>query len=477
MQESKNSIVIFIYIAIFSLIVPTIFWFSSRQKDTASSDQDQVTYSNNNQSSVEQSEQLLIAQRTSMGEQILITAGLTPNKKVAALAFSRGNYAEAATKYNFSLQSQPNDPEALIYLNNAKAALNENAVTIAIGVPIGGNLNVSQEMLRGVAQAQQEINQKGGINGKLLQVKIVNDDNDTKIAEAVAQELVQDESVLAVIGHNASRVSLAAAPIYQKGGLVMITPTSAADDLPDVGDYIFRSTPSTRTLAEVLAEYAVKSARKTKIAICHDSKAEASVSFKDDFIWSVYRRGAKISDVECDFSAPDFNPATIPSAMVSNGADALLLAPSVFQLNKAIDIAKNNNGRLSLLANHSMNTYAVLNEGRNYVNGMVVSVPWHPVADSQNSFIQDNFKLWGGAVNWRTAMTYDATQTLIKALESASSRRQIQEIIASPRFSAQGATAKIDFLPSGDRNIESTLIQVLPGEQSQTGYDFVAYEP
>lgn len=476
MQEYKRNAVIITYIAIFSLIVPAIFWFSSRQEKT-SSEKDNTNYSSVISSSIQASYKSEIATRTSIGEKILITANQNPNKKSAALAFAIDDYAEAAKKYNSSLQNEPNDPEALIYFNNAKAALREKTLTIAVSVPIGGNLNVSKEMLRGIAQAQQEINQRDGIKGHLLQVKIFNDDNDPKIAEEIAQELVKDESILAVIGHNASKVSFAAAPIYQQGGLVMITPTSSADNLPEVGNYIFRSTPSTRNLAEVLAEYAVNSARKSNIAICYDSKAAASNSFKEDFIWSVYRRGAKISDVECDFSARDFNPGKIPSAMISNGADTILLAPSIYQVNKAVEIAKANKGRMSLLGNHSMNTYSVLNEGQNHVNGMVFSVPWHPIEDNNNSFIQDNIELWGGAVNWRTAMTYDAVKIIAQGLESASTRQQLQEALANPRFSTQGATANINFLPSGDRNIQGTLIKIEPGEQSQTGYDFVSYQP
>ncbi len=483
MQEYKRNIVIFTYVAIFSLIVPAIFWFSSRQQEVASSKREKSSYPIQKSSLVKDSKDLdesesEIVQRSSVGEKTLITANQNPNKKSAALAFAIDDYAEAARKYNSSLQNQQNDPEALIYFNNAKAALREQTVTVAVSVPIGGNLNVSKEMLRGIAQAQEEINQIGGINGNLLQVKIVNDDNDPQIAQEIAKELVEDQSVMAVIGHNASKVSLAAAPVYQAGGLVMITPTSSANNLPEVGNYIFRSTPSTRNLAEVLAEYTVNSARKTNIAICSDSKAAASVSFKEDFIWSVYRRGAKISDVKCDFSAKNFNPDKVPSAMISNGADALLLAPSIYKVNKAVDIAKANKGRLTLLGNHSMNTYAVLNEGQNHVNGMISSVPWHPVEDiKDNAFAKDNFRLWGGNVNWRTAMTYDAVKTIAKGLELSSNRQELQENLANPKFVSQGANTKVEFLPSGDRNIQGTLIKIEPGNQSQTGYDFVAYQP
>ncbi|MFK0734507.1 MAG: hypothetical protein ACFKPT_08860 [Gloeotrichia echinulata GP01] len=41
---------------------------------------------------------------------------------------------------------------------------------IAVSVPIGGNLNVAKEIIRGVAGDQDEVNGSDGINGNLLDV-------------------------------------------------------------------------------------------------------------------------------------------------------------------------------------------------------------------------------------------------------------------------------------------------------------------
>lgn len=76
---------------------------------------------------------------------------------------------------------------------------------------------MAKEILRGVAQAQDEVNRSGGINGKLLQVAIANDDNEANQAQQIAKQFVQDTSILAVVGHNSSNASIAAAPIYQEG--------------------------------------------------------------------------------------------------------------------------------------------------------------------------------------------------------------------------------------------------------------------
>jgi branched-chain amino acid transport system substrate-binding protein len=415
--------------------------------------------------------------RISVGDRILITADTNTNKQTAIQAYVSEDYQTAVDKFQASLRTQSNDPEALIYWNNSLANLKGNPLKLATSVPIGGNLDVAKEILRGIAQAQTQINRNGGINGKLIEIEIANDDNDPEIAKQIATELVQDETVLAVIGHNDSNASLAAAPIYQQGKLVMITPTSTAEDLSEIGNYIYRATPNARALADTLANYTIDIAHKKNIGVCADSQAEASKSFQKEFAFAVYERGAKIVSTPCDLSAPNFNPSDIPSQMISNGADSLVLAPSIRSVNQAIAVIQANQGRLTLLGGHSLNTYATLQQGQKDANGMVLTVAWHPKEKTGNPFILDAQKLWGGAVNWRSAMAYDASIAVFNAISTESTREQVQMTLSNPLFKAEGANESIQFLPSGDRNMKGALVKVEPGSRSGTGYDFVLFEP
>lgn len=456
---NQKNLLLSLYIIILGVFVPAAYWIGNSGPQRS-----------NNSKVVDNP----VKKRISIGEEILITAKNSVEKQSGVEAFSEGDYVDALSKFAATLQNDPNDPEARIYLNNTYAAKTKDPYKIGVSVPIGGNLSVAQEILRGVAQAQDEINQNDGINGKLVMVEIANDDNDPEVAKEIANRFVEDKKVLAVVGHNGSNASVAAAPIYQDNGLVMITPTSSAEVISKIGDYIFRTTPSARTLADTLAEYAVKTLGKTNIGVCIDSDAEASVSFKENFTWAVYNYGGEINPLNCDLSAADFSPENIPSRAISNGADALLLAPSVRKADKAIEIVFANNDRLTLLGNHSLNTYKTLKEGQDDANGMVLTVPWY--SQSSDSFAKNAKKLWGGGVNWRTAMAYDATQTISKAISLGSTRREIQQALTNPNFSAQGASSKISFLPSGDRNIQGALVKIEPGNKSGTGFDFEAIE-
>ena len=414
-----------------------------------------------------------IQKRMSWGEKLLILADATPEKKAGVRAFADQDYPTAIAKFQAALIQQQNDPETLIYLNNARSA-SDNTPKIAVSVPIGSNLDVARELLRGVAQAQDEINRSGGINGKGLQVEIINDENDPDIARQVATALVQDPQVLAVVGHNASEASLAAAPIYQSGQLVMITPTSSAKQLAGFGSYIFRALPSSRFLAEPLVQYVLKVAKKPSVATCYNSQALDNITFRDEFTASLIADGGKLINIDCDMASANFNPSTSISQAISSGADAILLTPHIDQLEKSIDIARRNKSGLALFSSPTMYTMKTLKSGGSDVSGLTMPVVWHPQMQKASVFTQQATKLWGGQVNWRTATAYDATRAIIQGLEKASTRSELQATLRNPDFSTMGAGDVVKFLPTGDRSSRPILVQV---RSTKTKYDFTLVNP
>ncbi|MFM6911463.1 MAG: tetratricopeptide repeat protein, partial [Dolichospermum sp.] len=75
-------------------------------------------------------------------------------------AFKNGNYQEAVNLFQQAVKANPYDPEVLIYHNNARASQNSSSVSLAVVVPIDSKTNNdnAQEILRGVAQAQDQFN-------------------------------------------------------------------------------------------------------------------------------------------------------------------------------------------------------------------------------------------------------------------------------------------------------------------------------
>ena len=412
-----------------------------------------------------------LSNRFSLGEKLLIAANVTREKKQGITAYKNQNYDQAINYFEQSLAKYPNDPETRIYLNNAQVA-KQKPLKIAAIVPIGSNLDVAQEMLRGIAQAQTEFNQQGGS----LQVQIINDENNSDIAEQVAKTLVKDNSILAVIGSNASNASLAGAKIYQQHGLVMITPTSTSGKLSNFGDYIFRAAPTNNDMANTLAEYVVKIAKRKNVAICFDSQAPDNVTFKDAFIPALLAKGGNYINTQCDLAAPDFNAENSVNNLISSGAEAVLLAPHIDKLGRAIDVARANNWKMALLGTFSLNTSKITQSGQGDLNGVVLPVPFHEQQDSAQNFTQEAYKIWDvdTMLTWRTATSYDATKAIALGLQANSTRDGLQDTLRQGQLTISGANGQVQFLPSGDRLIKTALVKVKA--QPKRGYYFELLE-
>ncbi len=429
-----------------------------------------------------------ISARMSLGETLLVTSVVNVDKVAGVAAFRRGDFSKAVRQFERSLQQQRNDPETLIYLNNARIA-NRQALKLAVSVPIGSNDAVAQEILRGVAQAQDQVNRQGGVSGHALKVLIANDDNDPTLTRAIATRLVKDSQVLAVVGHNASDASVVAAPIYIQGGLVMITPTSFSDKLSSIGPYIFRMVPSIRFLADKLATHYIKFRPNARIAICSDGSAVDNESYRNQFANGVLAQigahsRAALVQFPCDFSAKNFDPNVAITNLIKRGANTLLLAPHVDRISQATDTARANRGRLKLLGSPTLYTAKTLELGQGAVNDLLLAAPWHPGVLPNHTFAREAAALWGGSVNWRTAMSYDATQSIAVGLQqaivtggnSAPTREGLKDVLRSADFSANGASGTIRFIQSGERQIVSSfgvLVQVRPTPKARFGYTFV----
>jgi branched-chain amino acid transport system substrate-binding protein len=409
--------------------------------------------------------------KPSTGDAILFQQDLNPEKQAAVKAIAAQNYPEAESLLEQSLSKQHNDPEALIYLNNARIGKSK-AYSIAVPVPISTEETSAKEILRGVAQAQSEVNQQGGIDNVPLKVVIVNDNNDPQTAQQVAQELVKEKDILGVIGHFSSSVTLATAPIYEQSKLVAISPSSTAIKIANAGDYIFRTVPSDRFTSSALAEYLLDQLQLSQAAIIYNSQSAYSKSLQETFTTDVLSNGGEVV-AEVDLSESNFNPAEALKTIQDQGAKVLVFLNDSATVDKTYLLMQLNNRQLPLLGGDSLYRPQTLQIAGAKAEGLVVGVPWHALNSVNPKFSAAASRLWGGDVNWRTAMAYDATQVLAAGLAQNPSRSGIQAALSQSDFNVLGASGKIKFLTSGDRNAAVQLVTVQPGDRSSYGYDFV----
>ena len=402
-----------------------------------------------------------------------LVPGASAEKQRGLEAMAAGNFDQATAAFEASLVLDRNDPETRIYLNNARIG-NRVTYTIAVAAPLEAALNPALEILRGVAQAQTEINEAGGIQGVPLQIILANDGNSADSAIAAAQSLAATDDILAVIGHFSSGTTLETAPIYTQATLPLVSPTSTSVQISGISDYVFRTVPSDRFAATALARYMLEELQTQRAAVFYNSESDYSTSLKDEFTTAVFSDGGQVI-AEFDLAATNFKAAQALNQLQAQDADIIMLAANTATLDSALAVINANNGLLPLLGGDSLYNPKILNIGGTATAGMVIAVPWHILATPDAVFVSTSRQLWGGDVNWRTAMAYDATQTLATAMANLSNvnRQSLQQALSAPGFQAEGATQAVQFLPSGDRNQAAQLVIIAPGSRSGYGYDFV----
>lgn len=148
-----------------------------------------------------------------------------------------------------------------------------DTITIALAGPTTGPVTQYGTMQNiGVNMAIEQLNAKGGMNGKQLVAKVYDDACEPKQAVTVANQIVND-GVQFVIGHLCSSSTIPAAKIYNDEGIIMISGASTAPELTDKGyTTIFRTIGLDSQTTPISAEYVQNELKPKNIAILHDKQ-------------------------------------------------------------------------------------------------------------------------------------------------------------------------------------------------------------
>ncbi|MEP6521913.1 bifunctional serine/threonine-protein kinase/ABC transporter substrate-binding protein [Microcoleus vaginatus DQ-U2] len=463
---------------------------------------------------VDSNPRLVLPDNLSAGERILFTSSRPRLKQRGVEKFAASNSEQAFNLFKQSWHKEyGKDPETLVYLNNAFLEVsNAPYYTIAVAIPICGRKPDSfallgaqaKEFLRGVAQAQTEVNlglsnasdrdfpgrdflPSQAINGKGLKVIIADDGNDERKARQRAMSLVNQPEILAVVGHASSEMTMYTVDIYNNNNLVLMSPGAATQELTDEPKkFFFRTQYTSSLIAKDLADYLLAK-NQTQVAILYNQESPFSASFKEEY--TTYFRDRKGGEIVCirdfDLFNTDFNAQRAIEEIQANAETAIVLVPDPHvrgALNSAFEIIKLNADRNWIAGAWMLMCPQMLEfvsrQPQMLFEKLILSVGWHPLNSPNKEFPQQARSLWGEEGNTRIASGYDAARALIKALEMQQepSREGMQRTLSSPDFSAWGATGTIQFNSpeNGDRkNHPSDLVHIVECPKEKLGLAFV----
>ena len=150
------------------------------------------------------------------------------------------------------------------------------SITIGLIGPISGpGAFYGSSMKKAAEMAVDEINNKGGILGKTINLVIEDDESTPVKAVNSAQKLITKDQVLAIVGHYNSSCTLASMAVTQRNKVPHLCPISTAASITEQGyQYIFRNCATNPMQVGQLADYAINhmggKGRDNKVAIFYE---------------------------------------------------------------------------------------------------------------------------------------------------------------------------------------------------------------
>ncbi|OPY95389.1 hypothetical protein A5906_08805 [Bradyrhizobium sacchari] len=132
----------------------------------------------------------------------------------------------------------------------------------------GPSAPAGTESLIAMQLAIDEVNAKGGVNGRPIELVLFDDASDPAVARANARAIA-DSPCVAVLGHYLSSASLAAAPAYKDARIPALTGSAAADELTSTNDYYFRALSPVSAQARSIAEHLRAVMKEPRVRLVH----------------------------------------------------------------------------------------------------------------------------------------------------------------------------------------------------------------
>jgi branched-chain amino acid transport system substrate-binding protein len=184
-------------------------------------------------------------------------------------------------------------------------AAGENAIVVGEYASLTGKeAAFGQSSHKGTLLAIEELNKTSGVLGRKFDLKTEDTQSKPGESSTVVKKLISREKAVAILGEVASGRSLEAAPICQANKIPMISPSSTNPRVTEMGDYIFRVCFIDPFQGTVMATFAKKTLKATKVALMVDVAAPYSVGLADFFKQKFTQDGGTIL-IEQKFSSGD----------------------------------------------------------------------------------------------------------------------------------------------------------------------------
>lgn len=340
------------------------------------------------------------------------------------------------------------------------------------GIPVGqfGSLTGAQATFgessdKGVQLALEEINGSGGVLGQ--QIRLITRDNQSKPGETstTVRELITRDKVVALIGEVASGRSLEAAPIAQRSGIPMISPSSTSEKVTEAGDHIFRVCFIDPFQGKVCAKFA-RGLGVTKAAILTDVSKDYSLGLTKSFR-TEFAKGGGVITGEQSYSGGDKDFSAQLTAIKAGNPQVIFLPAYYTEAPLIIRQARQLGITVPFIGGDGWDSPELVAVGGDSVEGCYFSNHFSNQSTDPKvtSFVTSYRKKYGSDPDAISALGYDTLRILADAMKRAGTTDPAKvnaAITITKDF--PGVTGKITLDEHRNPNKPAVILQVKNGK-------------
>lgn len=340
---------------------------------------------------------------------------------------------------------------------------------IKVGViqPLSGNLAFDgKNAVNGAKIAEAQVNAKGGINGRKLQLVIEDSAGDPAQAANAAEKLITKEKVAALVGAFSSSSTGAVMPVAQKYQIPLVTGISTSPKLTEEGNkWFFREVGTSRLFAKAFAKKIMDELKIKKVAYIFEN-GDWGRSSVDEFSKAIAELGGTNLTQQV-INANDTDLYTQLTQIKNANPDAIYAVSNTTNAVRIAKQAKELGIKAPIFGEGSWSADTYLKLAGADAEGIYAVVEYVPTVDNplNKSFVEDYKKAYGVQPDKYAAQIYTVVNTVAEAIKKAGAPEpaRIRDALAQTDYN--GVTGNIKFDEKGQAyGFDMYLVKIAGGK-------------
>ena len=354
------------------------------------------------------------------------------------------------------------------------AVVPSHAKEIRIGLitPLSGDVKTFGESVRNsFLIAVEEANARGGVAGMKITYVIQDDKNDATEAANVANLLVNQQRVKAIVGSVTSKATIPVSDIIQAAKVPTISPTATNPKVTVADgkrkDYMFRACFIDPFQGAVMAKFSRETLKGESAAVLFDASNDYSKGIAEVFRDAFRKQGGKVAAFE-SYGKDDVDFSALLTKVKASGADVLFLPDYYNKVGLIAKQVQEKGLKVRLVGPDGWDSPDLVKIAGSAIEGGHFSNHYSPddLRPEVVAWVKKYKEKHGQVPDALGTLAYDATNLLLEAIRKAGSDdpEKIREALASIKdFKAVSGKSTLD--RNGDSIKSAAILKIEGGRQ------------